>query len=82
MSFINNIDAVATFAGGILGYFSLGASGQLHAFILPIAAGGFLYIALADLIPQLHEQVALRHSLAQIVLLAAGFGVMLMLQPH
>ena len=37
---------------------------------------------LADLIPQLHEQVAIKQALAQILLLAAGFLVMLFLRHH
>jgi len=80
--FYNALSATTGVLGGILTYFSLNALGQIHSVILPVAAGGFLYIALADLIPQLHEQVAPKQSLAQILLLAAGFGVMMALPNH
>ncbi len=44
--------------------------------ILPFAAGGFIYIAGCDLVPQLHREKRPLHSLAQ--LLAASAGVALM----
>jgi len=75
----NVLTATAALAGGVLTYFFVDVSSQLHAFILPVAAGGFLYIALADLIPQLHEQVAPRQSLIQVGLLTLGFGFMFFL---
>ena len=42
--------------GGVLGYFALGQVGGLLPFVLAIAASNFMYIALSDLIPQLHAQ--------------------------
>lgn len=57
----------------------------LTNFLLPIAAGGFLYIAGADLIPELHREVRFRHSLAHLVALAAGLAAIILvgrLFPH
>ena len=51
-------------------------------FLLPVTAGGFLYIALADLIPQLHEPSRLRQTLVQITLLAVGFFSVLIVKYH
>ena len=42
--------------GGVLGYFALAQVGGLLPFVLAIAASNFMYIALSDLIPQLHAQ--------------------------
>jgi zinc and cadmium transporter len=42
--------------GGVLGHFALAQVGGLLPFVLAIAASNFMYIALSDLIPQLHAQ--------------------------
>ncbi len=44
--------------------------------LLPIAAGGFIYIAASDLIPVLHERTSLTHLGGQSVSFAAGIGFM------
>jgi zinc and cadmium transporter len=41
--------------GGIAGYFFMSRLEFLAALIVPFAAGNFIYIAAADLIPQMHE---------------------------
>jgi zinc and cadmium transporter len=41
--------------GGILAYLFFSQAALFSAFIVPFAAGGFLYIAAADLIPSMHE---------------------------
>ena len=47
--------------------------------MLPIAAGGFIYIAVADLIPELHKTKNFKHSVLQIVTVALGVGAMVAL---
>jgi zinc and cadmium transporter len=48
--------------------------------VVPITAGGFLYIALADLVPELQRQpVSTREELLRVTLLLAGLGVMVAL---
>lgn len=44
--------------------------------LLPIAAGGFIYIAGSDLIPVLHERSSLRHLGGQSAAFATGIGFM------
>lgn len=46
------------------------------AFLLPIAAGGFIYIAATDMIPALHEHSTLGHLFGQTVIFAFGIGFM------
>ena len=41
-------------------------------YILAIAASSFIYVAVADLIPGLHEKTQLKETLQQIVLIALG----------
>ena len=46
-------------------------------YLLAFAAGGFLYVAMADLIPGLHSHQQARHPVRQTLLIAAGIGTML-----
>lgn len=49
-------------------------------YILPITAGGFLYIAGSDLIPELHKEVKVSRSLAQLFAMVFGVGIMILLK--
>ncbi|MEO6321250.1 MAG: ZIP family metal transporter, partial [Polaromonas sp.] len=44
-------------------------------FFLIIASSSFIYVALADLIPQLQKRATLRETAAQIAWLAIGIGL-------
>jgi zinc transporter ZupT len=44
--------------------------------LLPIAAGGFIYIAGSDLIPVLHERSSITHLGGQTISFATGIGLM------
>lgn len=58
---------------GLVIAFVIGEYAQaITTWFLPIAAGGFIYIAVADLIPELHKSMKKGHSLAQIIALAVG----------
>ncbi|XP_040055059.2 zinc transporter ZIP13 isoform X2 [Gasterosteus aculeatus] len=49
------------------------------AWILPFTSGGFLYIALVNVVPELLEESSLRQSLLQILLIFCGVAVMAVL---
>jgi zinc and cadmium transporter len=60
--------------------FVLGESAESLALILvPITAGGFIYIALSDLIPELHKTTSGRKSVVQFAGILAGIGAMFLL---
>lgn len=69
----NVATGVMSILGALLTYFFIEWVPALQPFLLPFTAGGFLYIALADLIPQLHEHTAVRATISQISLLIFGF---------
>lgn len=72
----NLLSAVAAIGGGMIAYsFSLYVT-NLQVPLLTLAAGGFLYIALVDLLPELHKQRKPVESLTQFVLLLLGIGVL------
>lgn len=43
--------------------------------LLAVAAGGLIYIAVADLIPQLHKTTGFKQSVSQVVLLLTGLAI-------
>jgi zinc and cadmium transporter len=49
------------------------------AVMLPLAAGGFIYIAGSDLVPELNKEVELSKSIIQLLAIGAGVGMMLLL---
>lgn len=54
--FYNFLSALFAVIGTLVGYYFSSKAGYLSSFILPFAAGGFIYIASCDLIPELHKQ--------------------------
>jgi len=77
--FLNFLSALTAFGGAIL-VFLLGSGVEVFSLLMaPFAAGGFIYIATADLIPELHKTTAVRESFIQIIALAIGFSSMLLL---
>ncbi len=53
--FLNFLSALSSVLGGILGYFLLKSFESFIPFVVLITAGGFIYIALSDIIPELHK---------------------------
>jgi zinc and cadmium transporter len=47
--------------------------------LVPLAAGGFIYIAGSDLVPELHKEANPVKSAVQLVGMSAGVGIMLLL---
>ncbi|PIN98935.1 MAG: ZIP family metal transporter [Candidatus Diapherotrites archaeon CG10_big_fil_rev_8_21_14_0_10_31_34] len=52
---------------------------NLLIFLLPFAAGNFIYIAGSDLIPELHKEYDLKKSILLLISFIAGIAVMLLL---
>ncbi|MGA8513177.1 MAG: ZIP family metal transporter [Burkholderiaceae bacterium] len=64
-----------TVVGGVLGYLLVDQLRSLLPYLLVIASSSFIYVALADLIPQLQKRLSLRETVAQVAWLAAGMGL-------
>jgi len=61
--------------GALLGYLLLQEVQAWLPYLLVVAAGSFLYIAVADLIPQMHERASLRDAVPQLLLVGLGVAV-------
>jgi len=64
-----------TALGGLVGYYLVGLWDGGLPYFLAIASSSFVYVALADLIPQLQKRLSAAKRLAQIAWLAAGIAV-------
>lgn len=76
---LNFLSAMLAIAGVTLALVLGEWSGQFVLWLLPVAAGGFIYIAVADLIPELHKTKELRHSLPQFSAIILGILAMVLL---
>lgn len=77
--FLNFVSALVAILGALVVLVLGEESGIIVLGLIPIAAGGFVYIASADLIPEIHKTTRLGHSLLQFAAMVAGIGVMVAL---
>jgi zinc and cadmium transporter len=71
----NFLSALPTIPGALIAYgFSYYVDKVTH-FILALAASSFLYIAIADLIPEIHHKTPPGRGFYQIILMGIGIGV-------
>jgi zinc and cadmium transporter len=68
----NLLASAASIAGGITGYFLLGSALALLPYVLMISAAAFVYVAIADLIPDLHRANDGSSTAWQVALIATG----------
>jgi zinc and cadmium transporter len=71
---MNMATGLTSIIGGIAAYFGLQRAIGALPYALALAAAGFLYIAVAGLIPGLHRRADPRTSLAQVILMGLGVG--------
>lgn len=77
--FWNFISALSAFLGVILILILGPHFKESMRFLLPFTAGGFIYIATADLMPEMHKQYSFKKSLLQLCVFLLGITIMLLL---
>lgn len=75
----NTLSGLSTIPAAIIGYYVLDLITIAIPYVLAISAASFLYIALSDLTPELHQKLGLRHSLRQLILIFAGIITMILI---
>jgi zinc and cadmium transporter len=76
----NALSGLAAVAGGIAGYLVLARSSAMLPYVLILAAASFIYVALADLVPDLHRHSRHRGEWkVQFALLMAGVVIVALL---
>jgi len=73
--FYNFLSQMTAVAGALASYFAL-LTFNLTSYLLPIAAGGFLYISASDLIPEVHRHSEEGRALLYFFLFIVGISVM------
>jgi len=70
--YYNFLTALTCVLGTILGYFISANIQDFSVFLLPFTAGGFIYIAACDLVPELHKQADLKKSASSMFAFLCG----------
>ena len=73
-----SLAGAVTALGGVLGYLLLGRLHGALPYFLVIASSSFVYVALADLIPQLQKRLSARQTAVQVVFLLLGIGLVML----
>ena len=75
----NFLTALTAIAGVLVVLLANSASVFLSIWLVPFAAGGFIYIAMSDLVPELHKTKHPGHSFLQFIAILVGVVAMLAL---
>ena len=70
-----SLAGTVTALGGVVGYALLGQLSDFLPYFLVAASSSFVYVALADLIPQLQKRLGLRETVGQVLWLCAGIAL-------
>jgi len=72
----NFVSALTAVAGSLITYYLASYIQGMELFLAPFAAGGFIYIAATDLMPELHKRKQAKESIVQLLSVLAGIGLM------
>jgi zinc and cadmium transporter len=73
---LNYLVALTVVFGGIAGYFISFYSDNVIAYMLPFAAGGFIYVAASDLMPEIRKETVFKKSLISFLFFLLGIALM------
>jgi zinc and cadmium transporter len=71
---MNFLTALTAIAGGVIGFFWANHSDNFIKILLPFAAGGFIYIAASDLIPEIRKTTKIKESIGTLIVFLLGIG--------
>lgn len=72
-----SLAGAVTALGGLLGYWLLERLADYQSYFLVMASSSFIYVALADLIPQLQKHLSFRETVTQVFWLLAGIAMVM-----
>lgn len=76
----NLLSALLAVASAVVGYLLIERLESMVSVLLPLAAGGFIYIAASDLIPELHKERSFSKSTIAFGFFLAAIGMMLLIK--
>ena len=72
----NFLVAIIAILGGIAGYFLSVSMHHFMTYIIPFAAGGFIYISASDLMPEIRKEQSLKKTLISFGFFLLGIAIM------
>ena len=72
----NLVSSATTIPAAIIGYFVLGPLEFAVPYFLAIASASFIYIALSDLTPDLHQHTEIKYIIRQLIVIFIGIFLM------
>ena len=80
---LNVLSSLGTVPAANLAYYALDIMRAAIPYVMAFSAASFLYIALTDLYPELHQKVGYGSAIQQFLMILAGIGTMILfLQFH
>jgi zinc and cadmium transporter len=77
---LNLISGASGIAGALLAFAAVSVVPNIRPFVLAFSSASLLYIAMSDLIPDLHRGQVDSSSLRQVLLIAAGIGTIVIFE--
>lgn len=77
---LNFLSAATVILGGIAGFLFSERVGESIVFLLPFAAGNFIYIACSDLIPEIKHRETIKKSISHFIVFLLGIALMLLIR--
>jgi zinc and cadmium transporter len=72
----NLLTALFSIIGGIVGFILLSQIGFIIPFVLSLTAGGFIYISVSDLIPEIRKEISMKKSAIHMIMIALGILIL------
>ena len=73
--FYNFLTSLTAFAGALAVYFLSASVQNIDSFLVPFGAGGFIYLAMTDLLPELHKTEEKKETVIHLILMLAGIAL-------
>jgi zinc and cadmium transporter len=79
---LNLLSSLTTLPGALAAYFYLATASHMVPYILALSAASFIYVAMADLVPTMHQTTGLPQSLRQLLCILLGIATIAFFRFH
>jgi len=77
---LNLFVGLSSVLGGVVGYYATAVVANLSPYLLAFAAGGFLYIAASDLVPEMQKCTSLKKTVSLLFTFFLGVSIMFLIK--
>lgn len=72
---LNIISGATALLGGLATHYTLYTANEIIPYALALSSSSFIYVALANLVPQMHKSTDANKSIAQMLLIILGISI-------